>query len=154
MFGIKKDIVIFDLDGTLANIQDRIKHCSIKDGKLDWEKFYNPDFIEYDKPNPDIIELNRSLHKSGYEIHILSGRSDRTREATEKWLYDNEVDYHHLMMRDEENIYLKDSELKRGWLNKFYKKEYILFVVDDRKQVGDMWREEGLTCLQVAEGNF
>ena len=82
---MKKDIVIFDLDGTLANIQDRVKHCTIKDGKLDWEKFYNPDFIEYDKPNPDIIELNRSLHKSGYEIHILSGRSDRTRKATEKY---------------------------------------------------------------------
>jgi len=154
MFGTKKDIVIFDLDGTLANIQDRVKHCTIKEGKLDWEKFYNPDFIEYDKPNPDIIELNRSLHKSGYEIHILSGRSDRTRGVTEKWLYDNGVEWHHLMMRDEENLYLKDSELKRNWLQKFYKKEYILFIVDDRKQVVDMWREEGLTCLQVAEGNF
>ena len=154
MFGTKKDIVIFDLDGTLADIRDRVKHCSIKDGKLDWDEFYNPVNIEMDKPNKDVVELNKALHKVGYEIHILSGRSDRTRSATEKWLYDNEIDWHHLMMRDEENLYLKDNELKRGWLNKFYKKEYILFVVDDRKQVVDMWREEGLTCLQVAEGKF
>lgn len=154
MLGTKKDIVIFDLDGTLADIRDRVKHCSIEGGKLDWDEFYNPDNIKMDKPNKDIIELNRSMYLCGYEIHILSGRSDRTKSATEEWLYNNEIDWHHLRMRDEENLYLKDSELKRSWLHKFYKKKYILFVVDDRKQVVDMWREEGLTCLQVAEGKF
>ena len=154
MLGTKKDIVIFDLDGTLADIRDRVKHCSIEGGKLDWDEFYNPDNIKMDKPNKDIIELNHSMYLCGYEIHILSGRSDRTFSATEEWLYNNEIDWHYLRMRDEENLYLKDSELKRSWLHKFYKKEYILFVVDDRKQVVDMWREEGLTCLQVAEGNF
>lgn len=30
----------------------------------------------------------------------------------------------------------------------------VLVVLDDRKQVVDMWRSLGLTCLQVAEGNF
>ena len=30
----------------------------------------------------------------------------------------------------------------------------ILFVLDDRSQVVKMWRELGLTCLQVADGNF
>ena len=27
-------------------------------------------------------------------------------------------------------------------------------VLDDRNQVVKMWRENGLTCLQVAEGDF
>ena len=27
-------------------------------------------------------------------------------------------------------------------------------VLDDRKQVVDMWRSLGLTCLQVADGDF
>lgn len=30
----------------------------------------------------------------------------------------------------------------------------VLFCVDDRKQVTDMWRRNGLICLQCAEGNF
>ena len=30
----------------------------------------------------------------------------------------------------------------------------VLFCVDDRKQVVDMWRRIGLICLQCAEGEF
>ena len=30
----------------------------------------------------------------------------------------------------------------------------VLYVFDDRDRVVKMWREKGLTCLQVAEGNF
>jgi hypothetical protein len=30
----------------------------------------------------------------------------------------------------------------------------VKFVLDDRQQVVDMWRSLGLTCFQVAEGNF
>jgi hypothetical protein len=29
-----------------------------------------------------------------------------------------------------------------------------MYAVDDRQRVVDMWRSNGLTCLQVAEGNF
>ena len=27
-------------------------------------------------------------------------------------------------------------------------------IFDDRKKVVDMWRQEGLTCFEVEEGNF
>jgi hypothetical protein len=30
----------------------------------------------------------------------------------------------------------------------------ILFAVDDRQQVVDMWRRNGITCLQCDEGQF
>lgn len=30
----------------------------------------------------------------------------------------------------------------------------VEYVLDDRNQVVDMWRNMGLTCLQVAEGGF
>jgi hypothetical protein len=33
-------------------------------------------------------------------------------------------------------------------------KSNILYAVDDRQRVVDMWRSNGITCLQVAEGNF
>ncbi|WP_202926579.1 hypothetical protein [Piscirickettsia salmonis] len=32
--------------------------------------------------------------------------------------------------------------------------KHILFVIDDRRQVVDMWRRRGIVCLQCAEGNF
>jgi hypothetical protein len=30
----------------------------------------------------------------------------------------------------------------------------ILFVVDDRRRIVEMWRSEGLVCLQCAPGEF
>ena len=30
----------------------------------------------------------------------------------------------------------------------------VKFVIDDRNRVVDMWRQIGLTCFQVEEGDF
>jgi hypothetical protein len=46
-----------------------------------------------------------------------------------------------------------DEELKRQWIEE-YKLEHILCIFDDRKKVVDMWRSLGLTCFQVAPGDF
>ena len=34
------------------------------------------------------------------------------------------------------------------------KKKEIICTFDDRDKVVNMWRENGLTCMQVAPGNF
>ena len=54
------------------------------------------------------------------------------------------------LLRGEHDKFTPDQDLKRTWLNQFGKED-ILFVVDDRQKVVDMWREEGLTCLQCAD---
>ena len=46
---LKNKIVIFDLDGTL--IDDRRKISTKPNGKLDWDKFFDPKNISLDKPN-------------------------------------------------------------------------------------------------------
>ena len=48
---------------------------------------------------------------------------------------------------------------KRDWLNDLLNelnisKEDIFCIFDDRDKVVKMWREEGLTCMQVAPGDF
>ena len=49
----------------------------------------------------------------------------------------------------------KDSIVKQEIYEMCIKDKYnVLFVLDDRDQVVNMWREQGLKCLQVAEGNF
>jgi len=49
----------------------------------------------------------------------------------------------------------KDAIVKREIFDREIRDRYrILFVLDDRNQVVDMWRELGLTCLQVAPGDF
>ena len=151
---MKKDkIVIFDLDGTLALIDDR-RDLSTKDnGKFDWDVFFNPDNISLDLPNQPVINMANMLHKQGFRIFILSGRSDVTHQATVDWLNDNGVWWDHLVMRPQNQLYLPDNDLKQGWLDTIGK-DNVAMVFDDRNQVVDMWRQNGLTCFQVADGDF
>ena len=146
-------IVIFDLDGTLALIDDRRDLATKDNGKFDWDVFFNPDNISLDLPNVPVIQMANILHKQGFRIFILSGRSDVTHQATVNWLNDNGVWWDHLVMRPQNQLYLPDNDLKQGWLDTIGK-DNVAMVFDDRNQVVDMWRQNGLTCFQVADGNF
>jgi len=147
-----KKIVIFDLDGTLALI-DKRRDVSTKDnGKMDWAKFFDPTMVDLDDPNTPVITM-ANLLSSQYRIWILSGRSDVTRQATIDWLSKHNVRYDHLVMRPQNLLYMADNELKQSWLDTIGK-ENVAMVFDDRNQVVDMWRDNGLTTFQVAEGDF
>jgi hypothetical protein len=147
-----KKIVIFDLDGTLALI-DKRRDISTKDnGKMDWAKFFDPGLIDLDLPNTPVIQMTKLL-SSQYRIWILSGRSDVTHQATLDWLNRNDVIFDHLQMRPQKLLYLPDDDLKQMWLD-VIGKDNVAMVFDDRNQVVDMWRKNGLTTFQVAEGDF
>ncbi len=147
-------LYIFDLDGTIANIEHR--RYFVTGEKKDWDSF-NAACIN-DTENKDVVMLLRTLSWCGYRIIIFSGRSQKFREITSIWLRNAEIYYEHLEMR-KVNDFTPDEELKRMWLNEYiddgtFKKSDISGVFDDRQKVVDMWRGEGLTCFQVAPGNF
>ena len=145
-------IVIFDLDGTLALI-DKRRALATKDGKMDWGIFQDPDMIDLDLPNQPVINMAQMLHSQGFQIWILSGRSDVTADATFNWLEDNAVPFHNIKMRPQKHLYMADNDLKQMWLDDIGVNN-VAMVFDDRQQVVDMWRKNGLTCFQVADGNF
>ena len=146
-------IVIFDLDGTLALIDDRRDLATKDNGKFDWDVFFNPDNISLDLPNQPVIDMANLLSKQGFRIFILSGRSDVTHQATVNWLNDNGIWWDHLVMRPQNHLYLPDNDLKQMWLDSIGK-DNVAMVFDDRQQVVDMWRDNGLTTFQVAKGDF
>ena len=150
---LDKKIVIFDLDGTLALI-DKRRDISTKDnGKFDWDVFFDPKNIDLDLPNQPVIDMANLLSKQGYTIMNLSGRSDVTHQATINWLAKHDVNYDHLVMRPQNHLYLPDNDLKQMWLDSIGV-DNVAMVFDDRQQVVDMWRQNGLTCFQVADGDF
>ena len=146
-------IVIFDLDGTLALIDDRRDLATKDNGKFDWDVFFNPDNISLDLPNQPVIDMANLLSKQGFRIFILSGRSDVTHQATVNWLNDNGIWWDHLVMRPQNHLYLPDNDLKQMWLDSIGK-DNVAMVFDDRQQVVDMWRDNGLTTFQVDKGDF
>jgi len=136
--------VIFDLDGTLSCMGDRSP--------------YNGEQCEVDTPNESIIELLKmtQYYDSNPNIQtiIFSGRNSEAISQTMDWLIENEVDFDELHMRNPGDQ-RKDSVVKREMFDEFIKDKYnVLFVVDDRDQVVEMWRSMGLTCLQVNYGDF
>jgi len=155
----KKDIVIFDLDGTLADIDVRRTLADKGNGKLDWDVFYDPKNIALDKPNWPVIAMAKMLYKQGKKIVIFSGRSKATKDVTKDWLKKYDIPYLVLKMRptgDKWN-FMPDNDLKQYWLDQIFpgdQKDKILAIYDDRNKVVDMWRSNGLACFQVAPGDF
>ena len=152
---MNKNTVIFDLDGTLADITTRKELATKSNGKLDWDVFFDPSNIKLDVPNPPVVKLAQMLAEDGFTIIIFSGRSDKTKFTTRSWLSNNRIPFQKLIMRDSKtNHFTPDDILKKDMLDKFADINDVFLVVDDRNKVVDMWRSLGLTVFQVADGNF
>lgn len=145
-----KNIVIFDLDGTIALIDHR-RHL-VEGEKKDWRAFFAA--CVDDAPNWPVIEVLAALSMAGNEIWIVSGRSDEVIHETLTWFDKHGVGYHKILMRAAGD-FTPDHALKLSWLNSgMIPRDRVLMVFDDRDAVVAMWREQGLTCLQVAPGAF
>ena len=167
-----KNTVIFDLDGTLANIDVRREKSLKPNGKLDWEIFAAPDSImNWDEPNWPVIKMAQLFNHDGFNIVIFSGRNDRSFVATKHWLELNQVPHDLLVMRPDkfkdnswpiadgnpatdEMRFMPDEILKKKMLDTFVDIDDVFLVVDDRDKVVKMWRDLGLNTFQVAPGDF
>lgn len=145
--------IIVDLDGTLCNIDHRLHFVKKVEGKKsDWKNFfYN---IPGDSVNPWCEKLIRSMKYAGYEIVYASGRPSDHYNITKEWLEKHGLYFGHLYMR-ERNDFRQDYLAKETILDFELETRFkIEFIVDDRKQVVEMWRKRGYTCLQCDEGEF
>ena len=71
---MNKNTIIFDLDGTLADINERKQKSQLDNGKMDWDIFFDPENIKLDKPKPEVIKCAQMFKEQGYKIVIFSGR--------------------------------------------------------------------------------
>jgi hypothetical protein len=160
----KRKCIIVDIDGTVALMG---KGQEGRRGPYDWDR------VGEDDPNEPVIELlwlircgrswlNHSpFSRLAFTIIFVSGRKEQCRQQTWAWLRKNGVvpdlevteGYQLLMRGDNDNR--PDHELKLEILEQQILPRYdVMFVIDDRDAVVKMWRAQGLTCLQVAEGGF
>jgi len=145
---VKRKAIIFDIDGTLANIWHRRKDFDKKHFDVFMSK------MDKDTVNLWCKTLMVAMGYMHYDILLVTGRGEEWRETTENWLQENEIYCDRLFMRPAANNE-KDSLIKTQIYNQLIKDEYeILFVVDDRQQVVDSWRELGLVCLQCDVGDY
>lgn len=147
--------IIVDIDGTLADCSHRRKFLEVT--PKNWEKFSDPEEVKKDRPiAPIITVVNALLSQTGAEIVFASGRTENLRSTTVTWLRKWGLWFFpfKLYMR-KDGDYRPDTEVKKEILEQIKAEGFEPWLsIDDRSSVVKMWREEGLTCLQVAEGNF
>lgn len=152
-----RPLYIYDLDGTLALIDHRKHHIADKKSPR-WDLFYKA--CVDDEKNIPVIATMAALMKNGADAWVFSGRSDEVRAETIEWLHVNTpFSRLHcqlgLEMRKEGDS-TPDDVLKKGWLDAMFPEDRarLVAVFDDRDKVCKMWRANGVTCFQVAPGDF
>lgn len=143
-------VLVCDIDGTVADLTHRRVYITTK--PKNWPAFERS--MHLDAPIWPIIRAVAILFDQGWTIVMASGRGAQNKAVTEKWLADNGVSYHALYMRAEKD-YRQDYIVKGELLEQMRQDGYDPTVVfDDRNQVVDMWRANGIPCVQVAHGDF
>lgn len=130
--------IIVDVDGTLAKMNGR--------SPFDWSK------VIEDRQNENVADMVKLLRGS-YKTIICTGRDGVCEQDTKEWLKKHGIVWDEFHIRPEGNTE-KDSVIKRRVLEDVTKRYNIVGVFDDRDQVVEMWRDAGLTCLQVDYGDF
>jgi hypothetical protein len=136
------DLVIVDIDGTIA-------HHGSERGHFEYDK------VGGDQPIEQITYLVTILWDH-FDVVFLSGREDSCRQVTIDWIQwhvfgaDYTVELHMRPTGD----YRRDDVIKEELYKEFILPRKVAYVLEDRNRNVAMWRSLGLTCLQVADGDF
>lgn len=145
---MKEPAVLIDLDGTLANVDERREDLLTN---KDWDLFYSK--IPNDKLNEWCLRIIQKF-KDDHKIILVSGKRNCYRNTTIEWLNRYRVPYDALLLRGDKD-YRSDDVVKFEIFETQIKNSFeVLFVIDDRASVVSMWRNQGLVCLQCADGQF
>ncbi|MEJ2763714.1 HAD family acid phosphatase [Photobacterium sp. MCCC 1A19761] len=148
-----KSCIVVDVDGTLAEFNPEIVKPWVLGETKDWDLFFN--HMQDALPVVNIVKLVNHLAQNGEAVLICSGRPDSHRQHTLDWLDKHCIPYDDVYLRPAGKDAESDARVKQELLAKIQKDGYSPWLVlDDRNLVVDFWREAGLTCLQVAPGDF
>jgi len=144
-------VVVFDIDGTIADNKHRRIH--LMGNNKDW-KSYNATMLD-DGKIFDVALLLMELSEK-HLIILCTGREEIYRPVTWTWLEKNGLSnyVHDLYMRPEKD-YRSDAIVKVELLYRIkedYGTPFLWF--DDRQQVVDAIRAQGIRVMQVAPGDF
>jgi FMN phosphatase YigB (HAD superfamily) len=134
--------VIFDVDGTLADVS-AIRHFVLKDdGRKDFHKFHA---ASIDCPPHDhVVRMLREFKREGYTILVVTARKNMWFYHTLIWMDENAIPHDYLFMRADDDQ-RPDFEVKKDILNEIRRRGFVVeHAVDDNPSVIRLWEEEGI----------
>lgn len=150
MIKIKPTAHIYDVDGTLANVDPYLHY--VRGSNRDYNAFHEASIDAL--PNFEVVEmLNQSLFDQRHII-IVTSRKETWRGLTSSWLAKNDIGHHALYMRsDDDNR--PDYEVKKDILLKINNHWNVIHAVDDNPNVIRLWEEQGIPTTKIGtwDGN-
>lgn len=171
-FNSIKYIVIFDIDDTIRNTENRIYIREKIQELNNLRKGYKKDTIEHenvildidllwkdffseginDEPLIEMINLCNFYYDEGFEIKFRTGASELYRDDTLKYFKNYNVKFHDLKMR-KQNVRIPDYNLKPSWI-KYDLAENIFAIYDDREPVNENYRKKGVSAVFTIDPSF
>jgi FMN phosphatase YigB (HAD superfamily) len=141
---MKPTAYIFDVDGTLANV-DEFLHF-MRDGKKDYDSFHSASINA--KPNLEVFSMLDNAISKGHAILIVTSRKEKWRGLTSMWLAKNNARSHALFMRDNDDN-RPDYEVKKDILSKIEDFWVVVHAVDDNPNVIKLWEENKIPTTKI-----
>lgn len=141
---------IFDIDGTLSDASHRV-HL-LDESPKNWDEFFR--LAKHDSPIAPTVSILRRLIEH-HPILLVTGRKDSDKEMTIGWLNEHNIPFDSIYMRaegDRRDDWVIKEELYKTRIAPQYGPAHGVF--EDRSRVVKMWRDLGLVCYQVCEGNY
>lgn len=163
-----KGVLFCDIDGTIADLAHR--RVYVESRPKNWPAFEKT--MHQDLPIQNIIDAVNALYDAGWTVVMCTGRGAHNKDVTIAWLEQHGVKYHEIYTRalyeydadGEVKLTRKKKKQRDHRRDDIIKAELLQqarddgfdpdIVFDDRNQVVDMWRREGVACVQVAFGDF
>jgi FMN phosphatase YigB (HAD superfamily) len=150
---MKPTAIIFDVDGTLANIEPYLHHIrnldNVDNFKKDFDKFHEESVNA--RPNMEVVQMVNHAVADGHAILVVTSRKEMWRPHTSMWLAVNDIRSHALFMRSN-NDDRKDYDVKRDILKKINSMWIVVHAVDDNPAVIRLWEENNIPTTKI--GNW
>jgi phosphoglycolate phosphatase-like HAD superfamily hydrolase len=135
---------IFDVDGTLANVDPYLHH--VRGANRDYDAFHESSIDAL--PNFEVVEMLNQAFFDQRDVIIVTSRKEKWRGLTSRWLAKNDIGHHALYMRkDDDNR--PDYEVKRDILLQIKKHWNVIHAVDDNPSVIKLWEDHGITTTKI-----
>jgi FMN phosphatase YigB (HAD superfamily) len=146
-----KTAVIFDMDGTLADVSSIRHHLTKYDAsKRRVIKHFNRFHAESVSvpPHSYVVNAAQMAHMLGHAVLIVTARKHLWRHHTAWWLALHDVPSDVLMMRGNEDN-RKDYEVKKDMLDTLRKAYDIIHAWDDNPSIIKLWQENNIPTTIV-----
>lgn len=140
-------IVLWDIDGTLANDSHRKRHFKAKD----YARYFDPELMMADTLIPRAAEQFHVHAASGMSVAFATARRERNREVTERWLVEKGLKGVWPVFMRADDSEETPAQFKSAVIRYFRDNGYrVLFYEDDIEVYDELVAEFGTASIRFA----